>query len=174
MIFSLESMWSTLERIRDCAFEGMTSTPAGAPARSCVVPGEIVWDECTCGMLAVSWRVMGTGAAFPILDAEVPLSNCAARVMIVAVTIASLRCASSPDDNGNGPTCAQLEADAYQLLADSVAVRDMVTCCLRDLHDTFAIAEFAIGQTLPAGPEGGCAGSTLDLMIGFTRGDCCG
>lgn len=174
MIFSRDALWSVLGTIRDCAFEGMSSTPAGAPGRSCVVPGEIVWDDCTCGMLAVSWRVMGTGAAFPTLDSENPQSNCGPRVMIVQITVAALRCASSPDDNGNSPTCAQLEDDAFQMLSDSVAIRDTVTCCIRELHETFAIADYAIGQTLPAGPEGACVGSTLDLLIGFTRGDCCG
>ncbi len=174
MMFSRDALWAVLQRIRDCAHDGMTSTPAGAPGRSCVVPGEIVWDDCTCGMLALSWRVMGTGSTFPVIDAENPQSNCSPRYMMVNMTIASLRCASSPDTNGNMPTCADLEDDAFQMLSDSIAVRDMVTCCVRDLRDTFAIAEFAIGQTLPAGPEGACVGSTLDLTVGFTRGDCCG
>lgn len=174
MIFSRDALWSTLERIRDCAFEGMSSTPAGAPNRSCVVPGEIVWDDCTCGMLAVAWRVMGTGAVFPEINAETSQANCEARMMAVGVTVASLRCAASPDTNGNAPTCVALEDDAFQQLSDSIAVRDMVTCCVRELHETFAIADFSIGQTLPAGPEGACVGSTLELIIGFTRGDCCG
>lgn len=174
MIFSLDAMWSVLQTIRDCALEGMTSTPAGAPGRACVVPGEIVWDECTCGLLAVSWRLMGTGPAFPIIDAETPQSNCGSRAMTVQVTVAALRCAASPDDNGNAPTCAQLEDGAFQMLADATAVRDAVTCCLRDMYDDLTIADFALGQTLPAGPEGACEGSTLDMFIGWTRGDCCG
>lgn len=174
MIFSRDALWSVLGTIRDCAFEGMSATPAGAPNRSCVVPGEIVWDDCTCGMLAVTWRFMGTGAAFPEVNAETSQAHCEARVMVVGITIASLRCAASPDSNGSGPTCAELEDDSFQQLSDSVAVRDSVTCCVRELYRTLAIADFSIGQTLPAGPEGACVGSTLDLLIGFTRGDCCG
>jgi hypothetical protein len=174
VIFTRDAMWSVLERVRDCAFEGMSSTPAGAPQRSCVVPGEIVWDDCTCGLLAVTWRLMGSGAFFPTISAEVSQTNCADRLMIVQITVASLRCAASPDTNGNSPTCEQLEDDSFQLLSDSVAVRDMVTCCMRTLHEEFAITDFAIGQTLPAGPEGACVGSTLDLWVGFTRSDCCG
>jgi hypothetical protein len=174
MIFTRDAMWTVLQRVRDCAYEGMTSTPAGAPGRSCVVPGEIVWDDCTCGMLALSWRVMGTGSVFPVIDAENAQSNCSPRYMMVNIAVASLRCASSPDNNGNSPSCADLEDDSFQMLSDAIAVRDMVTCCVRDLMDTFVIAEYAIGQTLPAGPEGACVGSTLDLTVGFTRGDCCG
>jgi hypothetical protein len=125
-------------------------------------------------MLAVTWRVMGTGSVFPVIDAENPQSNCGPRYMMVQLAIASLRCAASPDTNGNPPTCPELEGDSFQMLSDAVAVRDMVTCCVRELHTTFQIAEYSIGQTLPAGPEGACVGSTLDLSIGFTRGDCCG
>lgn len=174
MIFTRDALWSVLERVRDCAFEGMASTVAGAPGRSCIVPGEIVWDDCTCGMLAVSWRVIGSGTAFPIINAETSQTNCEDRVVTVQIIVASLRCASSPSDSGQMPTCAELNADAFQMLSDSVAVRDMVTCCVRDLSSTYAIVDYAIGQTLPAGPEGACVGSTLELSVGFSRGDCCG
>jgi hypothetical protein len=174
MMFSRDAMWSVLETVRDCAFTGMSSTPAGAPQRSCVVPGEIVWDDCTCGLLAVTWRLMGTGAVFPAIDAETSQTNCPDRMMIVQITVASLRCAAGPDQNGNAPTCEQLEDDAFQQLSDSVAVRDAVSCCVRQLYADRDIADFAIGRTLPAGPEGACVGSTLDLLIGWTRDGCCG
>lgn len=174
MMFGRDALWGVLTSLRECAYEGMASTPAGPPGRSCVVPGAIVWDDCTCGLLAVSWQLMGSGSTFPVISADTSQTNCVNRITTVMVTIASLRCAASPDSNGNAPECSELEADALQLLSDSVAVRDAVLCCVRGMYDDHVIADFAIGQSLPAGPEGACDGSTMDVWIGFTTGECCG
>lgn len=174
MNFSRDNMWTVLGRLRDCAFEGMSTTEAGPPDRSCIVPGAIVWDDCSCGLLAVSWQLLGAGSTFPVISADTSQTNCMTRVITAQVQIASLRCAASPDVNGNGPTCAELEADALQMLSDAAAVREYVDCCVRTMYTEGVIVDFALGQTLPAGPEGGCDGSTIDVWVGFAAGECCG
>lgn len=173
MEFSFDNMWIRLNDILDCVNAAVSATTAGPPQRACVVPGEVVWDDCTCGMLAVNWRVVGRSDVFPSSSADTSQSNCLSRYVTVQVGVTMLRCAAGPDADADMPTCAALSQDAFTMTADMVAIRQALSCCLATMYDARDIADYAIGTTLAQGPAGGCDGSFTDLVIGFVGGGCC-
>ncbi len=173
MDFSITNLWDRLNEILTCVNDAVSATAAGPPQRACIVPGEVVWDDCTCGMLAVNWRVLGRSDVFPSSAADTSQTNCASRYVTVQVGVTMLRCATGPDENGNAPTCAALSADAFALTADAVAIRDALSCCLHSMYEARDLADYAIGTTLAQGPAGACDGSFTDLIIGFVGGGCC-
>lgn len=171
--FSTANLWARLNDILTCAHDAVTATAAGAPQRSCVVPGMVIWDECSCGTLAVNWRLVGRSDVFPSPSPDSSESNCRSRYVVVQVGVTMLRCAAGPDENGNMPTCDALSDDAFTMTADMVAIRSALACCLRSLYEAGNLADYALGNTLALGPEGGCDGSQTDLVIGFLGGGCC-
>lgn len=172
-VFTIGNLWSVLGVIRDCAYEAVSATAAGPPARSCIVPGEVVWDECNCGMLAVNWRVVSRSNSFPASSAETSQTSCSTPYTTVQVGVTMLRCTAGMDENGEAPSCAALEDDAFVLSADMVAIRSVLGCCLQDLYRNGSLADWALGQTVALGPQGGCDGSLTDLVLGFNGGGCC-
>lgn len=171
--FTIDNLWARLNDILDCVYEAVSATTAGPPQRSCVVPGEVVWDDCQCGMLAVNWRIVSRSNAFPASSAETSQTNCSSPYTVVQVGVTMLRCAAGPDANGNAPTCEALAEDAFTMTADMVAVRDSLSCCLHQLYRSHDITDYAIGQTIAVGPAGGCDGTVTDVILGFTGGGCC-
>lgn len=172
-VFTIGNLWARLGEIRDCAFDAVSLTAAGPPQRSCVVPGEVVWDECQCGMLAVNWRVVSRSNTFPASASETSQTSCATPYTTVQVGVTMLRCTAGMDENGEAPTCAALEDDAFVMTADMVAIRGALGCCLQSMYRDGNLADWAMGQTISIGPQGGCDGSFTDLILGFSGGGCC-
>lgn len=172
--FSTANMWLRLNDILTCARDAVSATAAGPPQRACVVPGEVVWDDCSCGTLYVNWRVVGRSDTFPQSATETSQTNCASGYVTVQVGVTMLRCAAGPNANGDAPTCAELSADAFAMTADMMAIRTALSCCLTTMYEARNIADYALGTTLAIGPGGGCDGSVTEMVIGFLGGGCCG
>lgn len=172
-VFTIDNLWARLGDLRDCAFDAVSATAAGPPARSCIVPGEVVWDECNCGMLAVNWRVVSRSNVFPASAADTSQTNCLSPYTTVQVGVTMLRCTAGMDENGDAPTCEALEADAFDMAADMVAIRGALACCMQAMYRDGTLADWALGQTVSLGPQGGCDGSFTDLILGFSGGGCC-
>ena len=88
------------------------------PDRHGVVPGAIAWDECDCGILAVSVAQVFLSESFPDQAAR-PVGNCDAPYEVGEVVIQVVRCAPNPEDPLTAPTVAELDASAQEVLRDA-------------------------------------------------------
>lgn len=162
------SLYTIAESLRSCAMVRLAMTTGGVPNRSCVVPGEVAWDECQCGMLAVSIRRLYSSRVFPgdaSQDGEFGACDIPYTVIEYAITIA--RCVAVTDDAGNPPPCSALDSAAQIWAEDAMAVRNGVGCCLADMIDANTIAEYTLEEQVSVGPAGGCVGSELKALVGI-------
>lgn len=139
------------------------------PDRSGVVPGVIPWDACDCGMLAGSVNMTYLSETFPEQQTGV-VGNCTAPWEVSEIVFQIIRCAPVSKVNGQPPTvkdqdtCAQLvRRDAFQTL-QAVSLK---LCSMKDDND---IIDAVITSQLVRGPEGGCVGTELRILVGLPRG----
>lgn len=161
--------------IGECIVEALEATPAGAPDRVCIpVPGAVAWDDCQCGQLTITTTRNFSARQFPseAFDAFGE-GGCGTPYIGVDLVATIMRCVPGPDDYGNSPTCAALSDATKTMYDDAWAVWQAVKCCLRDLVESYDIADFIIQGQDYEGPEGGCAGSSLRFSLGYTS-VCCG
>lgn len=147
-----------------CVGEALSEVDAGAPARSCVVPGtQVAWDQCDCGgQLTVHVPQDYPSDTFPNINRRA-LPGCAPQLQVVEYVVTILRCAPSPDQRGKPPSCEELEAAFYRDMADRDAVRKGVACCLDAKRFPFLLQEHnAVGS------DGGCVGSQLRVFVRHT------
>jgi hypothetical protein len=171
------------EHLRDCITPYLEGTTSGLPARVCVTSGEIAWDDCECGQLAVSLTNQYETASFPTPwsgEQNQGVGKCGPPLFVFEYTISMTRC-SPIGDNGNPPTCAQLGAAARVTVEDAWAVRAGLMCCMcagvrRDPVTGVKLFErYWLGQQIEVGPGGMCQGSEIMLSIGvLNEGYPCG
>lgn len=138
-------------------------------ARYGQVPGEIAWDECCAGLLAVSAPRVYLSEIFPE-ETEVSVSpQCRAPFEVGEFTVSVLRCAPNPDGDGNPPSAAALDAAAALLLQDMAEAMDAVIAVLCALQDADSISDYLADPVEAAGPEGSCMGFTLKVRVGLER-----
>lgn len=141
------------------------------PCRICVVPGEIVYDNCGAGgQLYASIVDSYYSNVFPIDVANdiTFSSSCAPGMAAANITFSLMRCA--PGVKGNPPkppTCDEYEAAALAIGKDNYAMRAGLLCCLADMKRTREIIDFRMGRATTAGPEGGCVGTVMTLTLAF-------
>jgi hypothetical protein len=157
----------------------LDNSPGGRPGRVCVVPGAIAWDDCECagGQLAVAVLRLYRTAQFPLDLGGGPGTTgssapCDAALLAAELLVQVIRCAPLPDEQGTPPTCEALDRSARQVHADAWHVRLGVGCRLRDLHDADQIMDYTLGTQPIVGPEGGCVGSQLAVIVAIP--DACG
>lgn len=133
------------------------------------VPGEIAWDECCEGMLAVSTPRVFLSEEFPE-ETEIPVGNfCQPPYEVGEFTVLVLRCAPVPDSEGNPPSAADLDAGAALVLQDMAETMGAVTSVLCTLKDADSVSDFRVTPAEAAGPEGGCMGLTLRALVSLER-----
>ena len=140
-------------------------TSAGWPdtARNCVVPGQLAWDECECGLLAVEW-LGNTFTNAPPTPVQETNDGCSAMVgMNFRVT--AVRCAPQPANGAVAPTCEALDAAAQVQFIDSLAVTRGVALASKALDDANAVLAFSFGGASTTGPQGRCVGVTMDVTF---------
>lgn len=155
--------------VGECIITELQNTPesGGVPPkmRLCLlVPGNIAWDGCDCGQLALTIQRTYPTQTFPVDASDQPVrGGCGpGGALIYEVLVSLTRCV--PGLTGTPPmppTCAKLLASALELQADAYAVRKAVNCCLGELQRLRTILKFSVGGTNFVGPEGGCGGSEL-------------
>lgn len=154
----------------ECVRVGLAATEAGAPDRVCEVPGQLAWDGCECGTLAVTVDRIFQSATFPQPAGDNELAaQCASAYLAVDATVTVLRCAPNPQGTALAPTCTALDAAALAWFIDMDAVRSALACCLLDMRTADTIVEFVLRDTVPAGPQGGCVGSDTRLTFGIAN-----
>jgi hypothetical protein len=139
-------------------------------SRSCVVPGEVAWDDCQCGQLVISEVDRYPSSAFPIDGVEHD-DACGEPWHVVQFLLSLTRCVPTVDDNGNAPSCEALSDAAHQLMKDKSDVRFAVYCYLNGKFDAGDVEAFSLGHQLTTGPQGLCAGHDLTIFVGWTN-DC--
>lgn len=146
----------------------------GRPERiSLIVPGEIAWDKCDCGLFAQTITSIAPTSSFPTSGADVPVRGCGHQMEMVSVTMTLLRCISGPV-NGVAPNVKSLAHDALVVESDRTVMRHALTCYLKKLRDIPPrIFDFTVGAATSVGPDGGCGGVTINYSFAIANSAMC-
>lgn len=144
----------------------------GSVDRVCVVPGELAWDECECGTLAVSPRRFFMSDEFPEDAASrgtTRTTPCDLPFLVAEVIITIARCAPQPGDGQLAPSCVALDAAAQVLLSDAYVVLTETISTLCTLVADNEIIDYVLMDQVTHGPEGSCVGTELSFQVGIPR-----
>lgn len=148
----------------------LTSTEGGVPNRFAhIVPGQIAWDDCDCGMFAQSITSVASSQTFPTPASDVPVNGCGHPLAVVSVTVTLVRCIPGLDNNGNSPSVQQMIASARVMEEDRRALRCALGAYLKGLFDTYKIHGYTIGAATTVGPEGQCGGIEMSYSFGVNN-----
>lgn len=172
--------WPVLERMRDCLCAAWDDLDVGDPPARCgIIPGrDVAADDCCDGMAWVR-RVRTYPSSVENFPAELtaPDIGCPDLFWVVEVGVGVLRCAPSGQEVGDSwlpPTVAELEAAALQISDDEARVRRAVLCCFAAAPFPQEWGEVVVhyGQAISVGPEGGCHGFDVTVMVGRQNCPC--
>lgn len=162
----------------DCVCDTMAQTEAGCPDRRGWVPGLDAEAVNCCdpgGQLTINIRNAYPSKQFPIVNTGSP-TNCDDPYWVVMYQLTALRC-MPVGDMQHAPTVDALDDTAYRDVLDRAAMRTGVYCCLtnREVAEPVIGAgyQWIFGDHTSYGPEGGCVGSKLLILVGVpTCWDC--
>lgn len=165
-------------KIKECVLPWLETTSKGLPERSCVISGELAWDECECGQLTVAIQneFEASGTNLPRSGTATPGRRaCGPPLYTANYLVTMLRCAPT-GTNTAPPTCDELEAFARMTTEDAWAVRAGVICCLDEAitaklpNGTRLYHDFVVGTQTRIGPQGACGGSQLPVSVTINNG----
>lgn len=157
--------WYTVAtRLRDAVYAELTEKPA----RSGVVPGAIAWDECDCGILAVSVAQVFLTESFPDQLGR-PVGNCDAPYEVGEYVIQVVRCAPNPEDQLSAPTVSELDASAQEVLRDAYEMLKGASVELCEMNSARDISNFLLRPLTAQGPSGACVGNELRAFVSLGR-----
>ena len=159
-----------------CIRNELENTPesGGVPTKmrlAYLVPGNIAWDDCTCGQLAQTIQMDYPSKRFPINESQLPERGigCQLGPLAFQVVASIIRCVPGIQDGvpPRMPSTAQLLAAALTMEGDAHALRTGVECCLNSMWQERPqrIFDYRVGQVSRVGPEGGCAGVELSYQF---------
>jgi len=158
--------WYTVaETLRQAVHDELTVEPS----RSGVVPGQIAWDECDCGLLAVSVGPIHLTEIFPDPLSRRVGNACDAPWEAAEIVIQVVRCAPNPDDPMTAPAPAELDASAQEVLRDAYEMMRAVSVKLCQMNRDRDISDFILRPLTPQGPSGGCVGNELRAVVSLPR-----
>lgn len=161
-------VYDVVRAIFDCVRFGLGETSNQAPARAYVSMGVPAWDDCCDGQLVVWWSRVYGSSTFP--DADTRPIVCQSPWTVVEVNVEIVRCIPGSDRNGNPPSVESLEEAARVANVDARAVWTAVQCCLVNHREVW---EARVTGQVVAGPDGGCVGSRLTILVGVIDGCAC-
>lgn len=148
----------------DCVAAQLAATAAGPPDRRCVYPGgEVAWDDCECGLLAVNHTNLYPSRTFPEPTREPPF-RCDPPWWVATLVVTLVRCVGTGEAD-RAPSCEELDAATLTQDVDVEAMQRGVACCFSTRQPPWLI-----GDHLPVGPDGACVGSQLTVLAAF--GNC--
>ncbi|MFM9656840.1 hypothetical protein [Streptomyces scabiei] len=165
MITGVDKWYTVAERIRQAVHDELTTQPA----RSGVVPGAIAWDECDCGLLAVSVARIFLTETFPDELSRRIGNACDAPYEVGEFVIQVVRCAPNPDDPMNAPAVAELSTSAQEVLRDAYEMMHGTSMLLCEMNRDREIADFMLRPLTAQGPSGGCVGNELRAYVALLR-----
>jgi hypothetical protein len=148
----------------DYTTAAITGSGGDLPDRICVVPGELAWDDCECGLLAVRWtgNSYGTTVTSNAPDTD---QGCGQPVVNMGFNVVLLRCITGPQVGGAAPTCAQLASSAFVLHRDVFALEEAMAGAVIALRNARTILDWALAGQAPVGPQGNCVGTSYTLTV---------
>lgn len=150
--------------------DALADSLGGLPDRGGVVPGEIVWDECDCGLLAVSPRRWFLSDEFPTsLTSGTRSTPCDLPWLVGELAIQVIRCAPSPVGDALAPTVEALDDAARVLVSDAYVTLSTTAALLCELRLDDRIVDYALGEQSTRGPGGGCVGTELVVLVALER-----
>lgn len=158
--------WYTVaETVRLAIMADLTTLPA----RSSVVPGAIAWDECDCGLLALSVNRVYLSDSFPN-----PLTTrtgaCDAAWEVGEFVVQLIRCAPGADGVSDlAPSTAELDASAQEILTDAYELLRAVSVKLCEMKRDRDIIDFFLNPLTAQGPSGQCVGNEVRFLVGLAR-----
>jgi hypothetical protein len=138
------------------------------PDRHGVVPGAIAWDECDCGLLAVSVARIFLTETFPDELSRRIGNACDAPYEVAELVIQVIRCVPGPD-SATAPTTVQLDASAQEILQDAYELLKAVSVKLCEMNRDRDIADFMVRPLTAQGPSGVCGGNELRAYVALGR-----
>ncbi|WP_327592445.1 hypothetical protein [Streptomyces chartreusis] len=158
--------WYTVaETLRQAVHAGLTAEPQ----RSGVVPGQIAWDECDCGLLAVSVSQIYLTEIFPEPAVRRVGNACDAPWEAAEIVVQVVRCAPNPDDPMAAPPPEELAASAQEVLRDAYEMMRALSTKLCEMNNERAIADFILRPLTAQGPLGGCVGNEVRAIVSLPR-----
>jgi hypothetical protein len=94
---------------------------------------------------------------------------CDAPYEVGEFVIQVIRCAPNPDDVGNPPTLADLDASAQGVLRDAYEMLKGTSMLLCEMNRDREIADFMLRPLTAQGPTGGCVGNELRAYVSLPR-----
>lgn len=157
--------WYTVaETLRQAVHAELTTKPD----RSGVVPGQIAWDECDCGILAVSRAQIHISETFPDPVAQ-PVGNCDAPYEVGEFIIQVIRCVPGATDQTLAPTVAELDTSAQEIDQDAYEMLKAVSVKLCEMNAARDISNFLLRPLTAQGPSGVCGGNELRALVALLR-----
>lgn len=171
MISGDDKWYTVCSAILTAASAGLT-VPVN---RYLITTGQIAWDDCCAGQLAVSFTRSSPTESFP--TEQVTLSQfsdsteCTPPYEIGEVTVQITRCAPQALNGQDAPSTDALIAHARQNMIDANQIKKSVSialCALKaHIPNRF---DYFVRSQLMLGPEGACDGSELYLYTGLAVG----
>lgn len=138
-------------------------TTAGEPKECLVALVDHPWDSCCDGLLYVRVSNIVPTDTFPSPAADRP---CSPYRLAAQFEVVHARCSPSPRSTARGitpPSVKEMEAAAASFHEDTLAVMNAVVGVVRgwmaDGRDVI------VGNWSPIGPEGGCVGGTMNMLV---------
>ncbi len=159
--------WDVAVLIRDAYRTDLTFPPG----RLGIVPGAIAWDDCDCdgGMLAVAGARTYLSDTFPEQQEEKVGAQCDAAWEVMDFVVQLIRCAPQPADGQLSPSVKALESSGAIVLRDAAeltSIASRLMCAIKDDQ----IVDYMINPVEAQGPEGGCVGNEIHLIVALPRG----
>lgn len=144
----------------------------GAVARASVVPADVVWDDCSCGLLAVTVTRFFLSDNFPAdstSTGEIRIGPCDLPWVVGEIHLEVVRCAPLPTGDALAPTVEALDESARILLSDASLALRRATQELCALKEEDLIVDYVTGEQTAVGPLGDCVGTDLRLLVALER-----
>jgi len=109
-----------------------------------------------CGMAWV--RLITMYPSVTLGEPSIEADNCG-KLLGFDVEVGIVRCVSTPDEDGNPPTAAEVLADAELQVADALTMRRAILCCVTTSKD------IRLGVYTPVGPSGGLGGGMWSASL---------
>ena len=158
--------WYTVAAALEAAVYAELTTK---PDRHSVVPGAIAWDECDCGLLAISLARIHLSDNFPA-QLTTRVGACDAAWEVGEYVVQLIRCVPGADGVANlAPTTAELDASAQEILQDAYELLRAVSVKLCEMKADHDIIDFFLSPLTAQGPSGHCGGNELRFLVGLPR-----
>lgn len=174
---------------RICDVASVLVTGVGAAIDAAQVPddalqrklfqfGEVAWDNCQCGLLAITVNRVYTSRGFPTDTSQEKRGNCNVGYRVVDASLLIVRCVPVEGDDSNNalvtpPKVTDVETTTRRTFVDENVAWSTLSCMLDAMYNAAPqqIAEWVVNDSIPLGPQGACGGVQINFKYAFMR-DC--